>query len=285
MEEYILNNGVKMPKIGLGTWLIDNEKIEEVVKNAISVGYRLIDTAQAYGNEEGIGKAIKEWGLKREELFIATKIRAEYKSYEEAKKSIDESLQKMGLDYLDLVIIHSPQPWTDFRENEKRFFEENILVWKALEDAYKEKKVRAIGVSNFLKDDLENILKNCEIKPMVNQILTHISNTNFELIKYCEENNIQVEAYSPIGHGALLNNEILVEMAKKYQVSVPQLCIKYVLQLGAIAIPKATSLENLKSNINVDFEISKEDMEILKNVEKIKDYGKDSHFPVFNKGK
>lgn len=285
MEEYILNNGVKMPKIGLGTWLIDNEKIEEVVKNAISVGYRLIDTAQAYGNEEGIGKAIKECGLKREELFIATKIRAEYKSYEEAKKSIDESLQKMGLDYLDLVIIHSPQPWTDFRENEKRFFEENILVWKALEDAYKEKKVRAIGVSNFLKDDLENILKNCEIKPMVNQILTHISNTNFELIKYCEENNIQVEAYSPIGHGALLNNEILVEMAKKYQVSVPQLCIKYVLQLGAIAIPKATSLENLKSNINVDFEISKEDMEILKNVEKIKDYGKDSHFPVFNKGK
>ena len=285
MEEYILNNGVKMPKIGLGTWLIDNEKIGEVVKNAISVGYRLIDTAQAYGNEEGIGKAIKECGLKREELFIATKIRAEYKSYEEAKKSIDESLQKMGLDYLDLVIIHSPQPWTDFRENEKRFFEENILVWKALEDAYKEKKVRAIGVSNFLKDDLENILKNCEIKPMVNQILTHISNTNFELIKYCEENNIQVEAYSPIGHGALLNNEILVEMAKKYQVSVPQLCIKYVLQLGAIAIPKATSLENLKSNINVDFEISKEDMEILKNVEKIKDYGKDSHFPVFNKGK
>ena len=285
MEEYILNNGVKMPKIGLGTWLIDNEKIEEVVKNAISVGYRLIDTAQAYGNEEGIGKAIKECGLKREELFIATKIRAEYKSYEEAKKSIDESLQKMGLDYLDLVIIHSPQPWTDFRENEKRFFEENILVWKALEDAYKEKKVRAIGVSNFLKDDLENILKNCEIKPMVNQILTHISNTNFELIKYCEENNIQVEAYSPIGHGALLNNETLVEMAKKYQVSVPQLCIKYVLQLGAIAIPKATSLEYLKSNINVDFEISKEDMEILKNVEKIKDYGKDSHFPVFNKGK
>lgn len=285
MEEYILNNGVKMPKIGLGTWLIDNEKIGEVVKNAISVGYRLIDTAQAYGNEEGIGKAIKECGLKREELFIATKIRAEYKSYEEAKKSIDESLQKMGLDYLDLVIIHSPQPWTDFRENEKRFFEENILVWKALEDAYKEKKVRAIGVSNFLKDDLENILKNCEIKPMVNQILTHISNTNFELIKYCEENNIQVEAYSPIGHGALLNNETLVEMAKKYQVSVPQLCIKYVLQLGAIAIPKATSLENLKSNINVDFEISKEDMEILKNVEKIKDYGKDSHFPVFNKGK
>lgn len=285
MEEYILNNGVKMPEIGLGTWLIDNEKIGEVVKNAISVGYRLIDTAQAYGNEEGIGKAIKECGLKREELFIATKIRAEYKSYEEAKKSIDESLQKMGLDYLDLVIIHSPQPWTDFRENEKRFFEENILVWKALEDAYKEKKVRAIGVSNFLKDDLENILKNCEIKPMVNQILTHISNTNFELIKYCEENNIQVEAYSPIGHGALLNNETLVEMAKKYQVSVPQLCIKYVLQLGAIAIPKATSLEYLKSNINVDFEISKEDMEILKNVEKIKDYGKDSHFPVFNKGK
>lgn len=285
MEEYILNNGVKMPEIGLGTWLIDNEKIGEVVKNAISVGYRLIDTAQAYGNEEGIGKAIKECGLKREELFIATKIRAEYKSYEEAKKSIDESLQKMGLDYLDLVIIHSPQPWTDFRENEKRFFEENILVWKALENAYKEKKVRAIGVSNFLKDDLENILKNCEIRPMVNQILTHISNTNFELIKYCEENNIQVEAYSPIGHGALLNNETLVEMAKKYQVSVPQLCIKYVLQLGAIAIPKATSLEYLKSNINVDFEISKEDMEILKNVEKIKDYGKDSHFPVFNKGK
>ena len=283
METYILNNNIKIPKVGLGTWLIDNKEVSEVVENALKIGYRHIDTAQAYDNEIGIGKAIQNSNLPREELFITTKVRAEYKTYEETKKSIEESLKKMNLEYLDLVIIHSPQPWSEFRE-ENRYFKENLEVWKALEDVYLSGKVKAIGVSNFLKDDLENILNNCEIKPMVNQILTHISNTNIELINYCKENSIQVEAYSPIAHGEALKNRNIVDMANKYNVSVPQLCIKYILQLGLVALPKATNIEHLKSNIDLKFTISNKDMEELKKLEKIQDYGKDNYFPVFDKG-
>lgn len=182
-ECYELNNGVKIPKLGLGTWLIDNDKVVDVVKDALEVGYRHIDTAQAYENEEGVGKAIRESGIPREEIFVTSKIAAEEKTYDDAYQSIVESLKKLGLDYLDLMIIHSPEPWAEFR-GEKRYFEENKEVWRALETAYKEGKVKAIGVSNFLKDDLENILSSCEIKPMVNQILTHISNTKTELIDF-----------------------------------------------------------------------------------------------------
>lgn len=148
-ETYILNNGVKIPKIGLGTWLIDNNKVAEVVKTALDVGYRHIDTAEAYDNEEGVGAGIKVTNIPREEIFVTSKVRAEYKTYSEAADAIDETLHKMGLDYLDLMIIHSPQPWTEFREHEKRYFAENKEVWRALEDAYKAGKLKAIGVSNF----------------------------------------------------------------------------------------------------------------------------------------
>ena len=154
-------------------------------------------------------------------------------------------------------------------------------MWKALEDAYMAGKIKAIGVSNFLIDDLENLLSHCEIKPMVNQLLIHIGNTPAELIAYCKEQNIVVEAYSPIAHGEALKNEIIVAMAQKYGVSVPQLCIKYVLNLGTIALPKTSNTEHMQNNANLDFEISNEDMEVLKALN-FKDYGEYSYFPVFS---
>ena len=280
-EFFELSNGLKIPKVGLGTWLIDNDKVEEVVECALEAGYRHIDTAQAYGNEEGVGKAIRKSNIARQDLFITSKIAAEAKTYQEAYDSINETLNKMGLDYLDLMIIHSPQPWQEFRDD-NRYFKENKEVWKALETAYQEVKVKAIGVSNFLKDDLENILTSCQIKPMVNQILTHISNTKTELIKFCKENDIFVEAYSPIAHGAILKNENIIAMANKYNVSVARLCIRYIIQLGLVALPKASSKEHLIDNLKVDFEISEEDMEVLKAIKTIEDYGQDDFFPVFS---
>ena len=280
-EFFELSNGLKIPKVGLGTWLIDNDKVEEVVECALEAGYRHIDTAQAYGNEEGVGKAIRKSNIARQDLFITSKIAAEAKTYQEAYDSINETLNKMGLDYLDLMIIHSPQPWQEFRDD-NRYFKENKEVWKALETAYQEGKVKAIGVSNFLKDDLENILTSCQIKPMVNQILTHISNTKTELIKFCKENDILVEAYSPIAHGAILKNENIIAMDNIYNLSVARLCIRYIIQLGLVALPKASSKEHLIDNLKVDFEISEEDMEVLKAIKTIEDYGQDDFFPVFS---
>lgn len=279
-ENYTLANGVKIPKLGLGTWMIDNDKVVEVVKQAIDLGYRHIDTAQAYQNEEGVGRGVRESGIAREELFLTTKLAAEIKTYEEAKQAIDESLQKMGTDYIDLMLIHSPQPWMEFGE-EDRFFEGNVEAWRALEDAYETGKLRAIGVSNFIEADLENLLEHGTIQPMINQVLAHISNTPFELIQYAQDNGILVEAYSPIAHGAVLDNEDLIEMAKRYGVSVAQLCIRYDLQLGLLPLPKTQTYEHLQSNQKLDFTISDEDMETLKHVEKIKDYGEARVMPVF----
>lgn len=251
------------------------------MKQAVQIGYRHIDTAQAYGNEVGVGLGINRCGVPRSELFVTDKIAAEAKSYEAAAKSIDESLEKMELSYIDLMIIHCPQPWAQFRAD-SRYFAENREVWKALEDAYQSGKVKAIGVSNFLIDDLQNILDCCTIKPMVNQILTHISNTPLELISFCKENGILPEAYSPIAHGEALKNKDVAEMAKKYGVLPAQLCIRYVLQLGMVALPKTADPEHMKNNADVDFEISDEDMNLLKSAQKIESYGEYSVFLVFS---
>ena len=274
-----LSNGVEIPSLGYGTWLIDNKKAVTSTKIALECGYIHIDSAQAYGNEEGVGKAIRESGIDRNKLFVTTKVQAEHKTYKKAKKSIDESLEKLNIGYIDLILIHCPQPWMLFR-GKRRFFKENIEVWKALEEAYKEGKVKAIGVSNFLIDDLENIMNNCEIKPMVNQVLCHIGNTPIDVIKFCQENDIVVEAYSPIAHGAALKDEKIKEMADKYKVSIPQLCIKYTLQLGTVSLPKASSKEHIEDNMKLDFTMSDEDMEALLKMNEI-DYGKDKMWPVF----
>ena len=281
MNEFKLSNDVIAPALAFGTWLIPNDKAANCVRMALEAGYRHIDTAQAYGNEEGVGIGIRESGLKREDIFVTTKVMAEYKSYDKAKKSIDDSLKRLGLDYVDLILIHCPQPWALFR-GKRRFFKENIEVWRALEDAYKEGKVRSIGVSNFLNDDMQNIFDNCTIKPMVNQILCHIGNTPIDVIKFDQENDVVVEAYSPIAHGAALKNEAILNMAKKYNVSVAQLCIKYTLQLDTISIPKASSKEHIEDNATLDFEIKEEDMIELIKLNEI-DYGKDAFWPVFRK--
>lgn len=280
-ENYTLSNGILIPKLGLGTWMLNDAQSEAAVINAVNAGYTLIDTAQAYENEAGIGNGIKHSGVPRETLFITSKIRAEHKSYSSAAESIEESLNKMQLDYIDMMIIHSPQPWNEFRDK-KRYFEENREVWKALEDAYEAGRVRAIGVSNFLEDDMDNILTSCDIRPMVNQILTHISNTPVALINYCRQHGIHCEAYSPIAHGEAMKNSLITSTADKYGITPAQLCIRYVIQLGMTALPKATSYEHIKANADIDFVISADDMEMLKNAEKIKDYGEFTFFPVFS---
>jgi diketogulonate reductase-like aldo/keto reductase len=279
-ETYLLSNGVEIPKLGLGTWFIQNENAAQAVKDAIKIGYRHIDTAQAYGNEEGVGEGVRTCGVKRGEIFVTTKLDAKMKSYEEAVASIAQSLKTMELDYVDMMIIHSPQPWTEFG-NENRYFEGNLEAWRALEEAYQAGKLRAIGLSNFEQQDIDNILGFCAVKPMVNQILAHISNTPHELIRYNQEQGMLVEAYSPVGHGELLKNEKIIEIAKKYGVSVPQLCIRYTLQLGLLPLPKTANPAHMKNNADLDFVISEEDMELLKHMERIKDYGDASIFPVY----
>lgn len=280
-ETYKLENGVKIPKLGLGTWCIDNDKAAQAVRTAVALGYRLIDTAQAYKNEQGVGEGIRSCGVPREELFVASKVAAELKTYEAAAASIEETLEKMGLDYLDQMIIHAPQPWNEFRDI-KRYFAENKAVWRALEDAQAAGKVRVIGVSNFLQDDLENLLSDCRVQPMVNQILLHISNTDQELLNFCKEQHIQVEAYSPIAHGEALKNPVIAQMAKKYGVSVAQLCVRYVLQLGTVALPKTADPQHMAENAAVDFVLTPEDMAALLQMEHIADYGEFSFFPVFS---
>ncbi len=279
-DNIVLNNGVSIPSLGFGTWCIEDEKAAEAVKTAIDVGYRHIDTAQAYGNEKGVGKGVRESGIERDKLFVVSKVAAENKSYESAKRSIDETLEKMGLDYLDMMIIHSPQPWAEWR-GEKRYFEENREVWRALEDAYSEGRLRAIGVSNFLEDDLESLLPHCNIKPAVNQILAHIGNMPQKLIDYCGKAGIAVEAYSPIAHGEALKNENIVCTAEKYGVSAAQLCVKFIIQRELIALPKASSREHIAENFKLDFTISSEDMEKLSALD-FKNYGEYSYFPVFS---
>lgn len=280
-ETYRLSNGVKIQKLGLGTWFIDDDKAADAVKDAVDAGYRLIDTAQAYGNERGVGEGVRNCGLKREDIFVGSKVAAEHKTYEEAKAGINETLEKMGLDYLDLMIIHSPQPWVEVNQSDNRYVEGNREAWRALEEAYNEEKLKAIGVSNFQIEDIESLMETAKIKPMVNQILCHISNTPLELIDYCQKHDITVEAYSPIAHGEILDQPEIKVIADKYGVSVPQLCVRYTVQLGTVSLPKTANKDHMKTNADVDFEISAEDMEILKNFKKIENYGANSEFPVY----
>ena len=279
-ETFTMVNGVKIPKLGLGTWEIPNENAAQAVRDAVALGYRHIDTAEGYMNEAGVGEGVRTCGVPRAELFITTKLQAFYKTYEEAKAAIEESLRVSGLDYFDMMLIHAPQPWTDFRED-VNCNEGNLAAWKAMEEAVDEGKLRAIGVSNFEKADLENIIQNGKIKPVVNQILAHISNTPKELITFCENHDILVEAYSPMGHGVVLSSPQIKEIADKYQVSVSQLCIRYCLQLGMVAIPKTANPDHMKNNADVDFEISSEDMDVLMNMETITNYGEFAQFPVY----
>ncbi|MBB3663817.1 diketogulonate reductase-like aldo/keto reductase [Prauserella sediminis] len=278
-EQYTLSNGVQIPKLGLGTWFIADDEVPQAVRDAVEIGYRNIDTAQAYGNERGVGEGVRSSGVPRDELFVSTKLAAEIKDYDEAVAAIDGSLTAMGLDHVDLMLIHSPQPWHDFRGGD--YAEGNRAAWRALEEAYRSGRIRSIGVSNFQQKDLENILDNCTVAPHVNQLLVHAGNTPADLVSYCESKNVLVEAYSPIAHGAVLDNDELRSMAAQYGVSVPQLCIRYTLQLGTVSLPKTANPEHMRSNAAVDFTISDSDMAALREL-RAQDYGEHSVFPVYS---
>lgn len=278
-DTYTLANDVTIPKLGLGTWFIGDDQAADAVRAAIELGYRNIDTAQGYGNERGVGEGVRTSGVSREELFVSTKLAAEIKDHDGAVAAIDESLAKLDIGYIDLMLIHAPQPWDDFRGGD--YAEGNRQAWRALEEAHEAGKIRAIGVSNFLQTDLENILEHGTVTPHVNQLLVHAGNTPSELITYCQSKGILVEAYSPIAHGEILDNTQVQAMAQKYGVSVPQLCIRYTLQLGTVSLPKTANPDHMRSNAQADFEISEADMDVLKDLHD-QDYGEHSALPVYS---
>jgi len=283
-ETFALANGGAIPKLGLGTWRIDDAAVERVVREATAIGYRHFDTAQAYGNEHGVGAGLRASGVPRDDLFVTTKLAAESKRYADAKSRIDGSLQALALDHIDLMLIHSPQPWAEFREGGD-FDAGNLEAWRALEEAQQAGKFRVIGVSNFERADLDNILRHGTVKPAVNQVLAHVGNTPFDLIDYCRDQGILVEAYSPVAHGAALRSADLGGLAAKYGVGVAQLCIRYCLQLGLLPLPKSTNADHMRSNAAVDFEIAADDMAKLTSLSGGIDYGEASAFPVFGKSR
>ena len=278
-ETYTLSNGVEIPKLGLGTWFIDDDTAAQAVRDAVAAGYRNIDTAQAYGNERGVGEGVRTADVSREELFVSTKLAAEIKDYAGAVAAIDSSLATMGLDYIDLMLIHSPQPWDDFRGGD--YAEGNRAAWRALEEALAAGKLRAIGVSNFQQADVESLLDGASVVPHVNQLLVHVGNTPAELIEYCTGKGILVEAYSPMAHGEMMKNSEVTAMAERYGISVPQLCIRYTLDLGTVSLPKTANPAHMRDNAQVDFAISEEDMDTLRGLEH-REYGEFSFFPVYS---
>lgn len=264
-ETFTLSNGVKIPKIGFGTWQLPEEIAAQTVCAALETGYRHVDTAIAYGNETGVGEGIRKSGLPREEVFVTSKIPAEVKSYEGARSCISDSLKRLQTGYIDLMLIHAPRPWLQMHMGLKTpYHKANVAVWKALEEAYDAGMVRAIGVSNFQPSDLKNVERSAKILPMVNQIKAHAGNYPAALVDYCREKNILVEGYSPIATGKLLKNGKVGGIAAKYGVTVPQLCVRFLLQEGILPLPKTTHREYMAQNAAVDFEISEEDMLNLK---------------------
>lgn len=264
-EFYKLNNGQRIPKIALGTWQTPNDVAATAVSAAIEAGYRHIDTAIAYENETGVGAGLKaalqSTGIHRESIFITTKIPAEVKNYDGAVRCIQESMDRLDAFHIDMMLIHAPRPWAEMDSTSgNRYFKENIEVWKALEEAYEAGKIRAIGVSNFEIDDLNNIMAGGRVIPAVNQIRVHIGHVPTELIDFCEQNGILVEAYSPNATGRLLKVPEVCAMAEKYHVSVPQLASRFVLQLGLLPLPKSVHDDRIRQNAQLDFEINSNDM-------------------------
>lgn len=265
--DFTLYNGIKIPAVGFGTWQVkDGEEAYNSVKWALEAGYRHIDTAYVYENEDSVGKAIKDSKIKREELFITTKLPSDIKTYDGAIEYFNKSLKLLGLDYIDLYLIHAPWPWSNVGQN---CDEGNILAWKAMIDLYNEGKIRSIGVSNFSIKDIENIVKATNFKPMVNQIRYFIGNTQKALTKYCQDNDILIEAYSPFATGELLDNTKLKEMADKYNTTIPKICLRFCLQNNTLPLPKSVHKERIYDNLEFNFIISDEDMAYLNSLDKL----------------
>ncbi|TVP95817.1 MAG: aldo/keto reductase [Acholeplasmatales bacterium] len=264
-QTYTLSNGVKMPKIGFGTWQIAaGESAYESVRDALRAGYRHIDTAAAYQNEESVGKAIRDSGLPREEIFVTSKLPSHIKTYDGALEAFEQTMSAIGLEYLDLYLIHAPWPWHDIGSDHRAG---NVEAFKALETIYREGRSRSIGVSNFSPEDLDNILAHCKTVPHVNQIAFFIGKNQAETQAYCQRHNILVQAYSPLALGYALSNELIGKMAEKYTVTPAQICVRYCIQKGTAPLPKTTRYERMVENAAVDFTIDDADMAQLDAVE------------------
>ncbi|AKN30367.1 glyoxal reductase [Clostridium carboxidivorans P7] len=249
----ILNNGVKMPWLGFGTYKADDKNsIVEVVKEALKIGYRHIDTAPFYNTEEGVGIAIKESKISREEIFLVSKVWNSDQGYEKTLQAFQTTIKKLGTNYLDLYLIHWPQPLSK-------------ETWKALEKLYKEGYIKAIGVSNFTTEQLEKLFQSIEILPMVNQVEFHPYLVQNNLIEFCKKHNIQLEAWSPLMRGKVFEIPLLKELSNKYKKTISQIVLRWDLQMGIVTIPKSTSPSRIKENADLfDFEISKEDIDKIK---------------------
>ena len=263
-ETYALPGGFSTPKLGYGTWQIPDDRAPEAVRFAIETGYRHIDTAAAYGNERGVGQGVRDSGVSREKLFVTTKIPAETKTAEGARESIRESLRLLNLEYIDLLLIHAPKPWEELHDPAARtYFEENLTVWRVMEEAKEAGLVRTLGVSNFTPADTDNILQHGRVNPAVNQIAVFIGHSQRENAAYCQKNGILVSAHSPNAHGALKDNPAARAMAEKYGVSVPRLSIRWCLSRGFLPLPKSLDPDHIRENADVDFDILPEDMDAL----------------------
>lgn len=251
MEYITLSNGVKMPQLGYGVYQVTKDECERCVRDALDVGYRSIDTAQSYFNEEEVGKAIETSGIDRKEIFLTSKVWIEHFEYEECKKSVLESMEKLRTDYLDLMLLHQP-------------FGDTYGAWRALEELYKEGKLRAIGISNHYTDRMVEFANFTNIKPMVNQMETHPLNQQKTLKEWADKYDIRLEAWAPFGEGrnGLFTNEVLVSIGKKYNKSSAQVMLRWLIQRGVIIACKSTHIERMKENFNVfDFELSEDDMQ------------------------
>lgn len=256
-KTYTMNNGVQIPAVGFGTYKAADGKSADVIKKAIGSGYRYFDTASFYGTEPYLAEAIRQSGLPRKDFFIASKLWKSEMGYENAREAFRRALENLDTDYLDLYLIHWPMPEPGY-ENWKELDKE---TWRALEELYAEGKIRAIGLSNFLPHHMENILAGCTVRPAVDQIEYHPGYSQEAAVQYCKEKGILVQAWSPIGRGRVLEDPLVCELAAKYQVSPAQICLKFAVQRGIIPLPKSSSPERMKQNMDLfSFEMDQEDI-------------------------
>lgn len=274
-KQLTLANGLQMPTIGFGTWQITNAtEAYEATSSALACGYRHIDTARVYGNEDSVGKALRDSGIPRSEVFITSKLPAEIKDPDEALTSFETTLAATGLDYLDCYLIHAPWPWHDIGRD---CAAGNKAVWEAFEAIYRSNRAKAIGVSNFNVVDLKAILDGCSTRPMVNQIRFFIGNTQEDVVGFCRSEDIQVTAYSPLATGKILCHPGILAVAERHGKSVAQVCIRYAIQKGVGPLPKSTHPQRISENADVDFEIASADMALLdglSDTEKVHQNGK-----------
>jgi len=266
MKKIILNDGSTIPIVGFGTYKCTEQEGIESVECAISNGYSLIDTASFYGNEEAVGKGIKASGVSREEIYITTKLWRENLGYESTKKEFEKSLKRLGVDYIDLYLIH----WPANAKNYDNWQKTNADTWRAMEELQAEGKIKSIGVSNFFQEHLEALIKTATIIPSINQIEFHPGYWQRELLMYCKKQNIAVESWSPLARGKVFGNKVLESISSKHNKSVSQVCLRWIIQHDVIVIPKSTSTKRIKENINLfDFELSIEEMELINNLPKM----------------